>query len=110
PIVEAHHAILEPLRELSRQWLFPSTKSASGHITSPEDLPWSPHAHRHTFSTIAMEAGILEEIVGRLLTTRRCLSPASATPGHLSMRSGRQCRSPATRSRNGCRETEASSS
>src|SRR5690606_21526051 len=67
PITEAHQAILEPVRGLSRQWVFPSPKSASGHVTSPEDLPWSPHAHRRTFSTISMEAGILEEIVGRLL-------------------------------------------
>ncbi len=67
PIVETHHAILEPVRDLSRQWVFPSPKSATGHITSPEALPWSPHAHRRTFATTAMEAGILEEIVGRLL-------------------------------------------
>jgi integrase len=67
PIVDAHHEILQPMRGLSRQWVFPSPRSATGHITSPESLPWSPHAHRRTFSTIAMEAGILEEIVGRLL-------------------------------------------
>ena len=30
-------------------------------------LPWSAHAHRRTFATVAMEAGVLEEIVGRLL-------------------------------------------
>lgn len=26
-----------------------------------------PHAHRRTFATVAIEAGVLEEIVGRLL-------------------------------------------
>ena len=26
-----------------------------------------PHAHRRTFATVAVEAGVLEEIVGRLL-------------------------------------------
>ena len=67
PIVEAHHEILEPLRGLGREWVFPSPKAAKGHLTAPERLPWSPHAHRRTFATVAMEAGILEEIVGRLL-------------------------------------------
>ncbi len=33
----------------------------------PEKMLWSPHAHRRTFATVAMEAGVLEEIVGRLL-------------------------------------------
>ena len=67
PIVEVHHAILAPMRGLSRQWVFPSPKSPKGYLTSPERLPWSPHAHRRTFATVAIEAGILEEIVGRLL-------------------------------------------
>ena len=38
PIVDAHNAIIEPVRGLSRQWVFPSPKSATGHITSPEAL------------------------------------------------------------------------
>ena len=67
PILQLHHEILAPLRPLSRQWVFPSPKSATGHITGPEKFKWSPHAHRRTFATIAMEAGVLEEIVGRLL-------------------------------------------
>jgi len=67
PVVDIHHAILEPLRGLSSQWVFPSPKSPKGRLTSPQPLAWSPHAHRRTFATVAMEAGILEEIVGRLL-------------------------------------------
>ncbi|NRB18299.1 MAG: integrase family protein [Rhodobacteraceae bacterium] len=67
PILQTHHEILAPLRPLSRKWVFPSPKSVTGHITGPEKLKWSPHAHRRTFATVAMEAGVLEEIVGRLL-------------------------------------------
>ncbi|SHJ70877.1 Phage integrase family protein [Shimia gijangensis] len=67
PILQLHHETLAPLRSLDSKWVFPSPKSASGHITGPEKLKWSPHAHRRTFATVAMEAGVLEEIVGRLL-------------------------------------------
>ncbi|MCC0047253.1 MAG: integrase family protein [Defluviimonas sp.] len=67
PITQAHHAILAPLRGLDRKWVFPSQKSVSGRITNPGRMRWSPHAHRRTFATVAMEAGVLEEIVGRLL-------------------------------------------
>lgn len=67
PILQSHHEILAPLRGLSRDWVFPSPKSAAGHLTGPQRLKWSPHAHRRTFATVAMEAGVLEEIVGRLL-------------------------------------------
>lgn len=67
PILQLHHEILAPLRGLSRQWVFPSPKSPSGHMSAPARMRWSPHAHRRTFATVAMEAGVLEEIVGRLL-------------------------------------------
>lgn len=67
PTVELHHELLEPVRGLNREWVFPSPKSAAGHLDSPKRLPWSPHAHRRTFATVALEAGILEEVVGRLL-------------------------------------------
>lgn len=67
PILQVHHEILAPLRPLSRKWVFPSPKSGTGHITGPEKMRWSPHTHRRTFATVAMEAGVLEEIVGRLL-------------------------------------------
>lgn len=67
PITQHHHKILDPVRGLSRQWVFPSPKSAKGHITGPPRLKYNPHMHRRTFATVAMEAGVLEEIVGRLL-------------------------------------------
>ncbi len=67
PIVQRHHEILAPLQGLSRTWVFPSPKSPSGHLNAPTRLEWSPHAHRRTFATIAMETGVLEEVVGRLL-------------------------------------------
>jgi integrase len=67
PILQLHHDILEPLRELSSHWVFPSPKAPSGHLGAPSRIEWSPHSHRRTFATVAMEAGVLEEIVGRLL-------------------------------------------
>ncbi len=67
PILQHHHEILAPLRGLNREWVFPSPKSPSGHVEGPQRMKWSPHAHRRTFATVAMEAGVLEEIVGRLL-------------------------------------------
>ena len=67
PILQLHHEILAPVRGLSRQWVFPSPKGLDGHITNPTRLKWSSHSHRRTFATVAMEAGVLEEIVGRLL-------------------------------------------
>lgn len=67
PILQLHHEILAPLRNLGREWVFPSPKSATGHITRPERLKYNPHMHRRAFATVAMEAGVLEEIVGRLL-------------------------------------------
>lgn len=67
PILQIHHEILAPVRGLSRRWVFPSPKSTTGYITNPGKMAWGPHAHRRTFATVAMEAGVLEEIVGRLL-------------------------------------------
>jgi integrase len=67
PIVDLHLELLEPMRGLSREWVFPAPKSASGHLETPKRIEWPLHAHRRTFATVAMEAGVLEEIVGRLL-------------------------------------------
>lgn len=67
PVLPRHHEILEPLRGLHREWVFPSPKSSAGHLTGAARIKWSPHAHRRTFATVAMEAGVLEELVGRLL-------------------------------------------
>jgi integrase len=83
PILQRHHEILAPMRGLSKRWVLPSPKSASGHITNATRMSWSPHAHRRTFATVAMEAGVLEEVVGRLLnhtplsiTGRRYVKPS----------------------------------
>ncbi len=67
PICEIHREILEPLKSLNREWVFPSPKSANGHVVSPARIDWSAHAHRRTFATVAVESGIMEEVVGRLL-------------------------------------------
>ncbi len=75
PILDLHHEILHPLRGLGRKWVFPSPKTETGHITAPKRLTWSPHAHRRTFATIAVETGVLEEVVGRLLNH----TPATVT-------------------------------
>ena len=67
PILQLHHEILAPLRGLHKRWVFPSPKGPDGRLASPHRLTWSAHAHRRTFATVAMEAGVLEEVVGRLL-------------------------------------------
>lgn len=67
PILQRHHEILAPIKGLHRRWVFPSPKGPEGRLASPQRLDWSLHAHRRTFATVAMEAGVLEEIVGRLL-------------------------------------------
>ena len=67
PIGAGHHEILAHLRELRREWVFPSPKATTGHLANPMRIDWSPHAHRRTYATVAGEAGVLEEIVGRLL-------------------------------------------
>ncbi len=67
PILDVHRAILEPMRGLHGEWVFPSPKAADGHLANPFRLEWSFHAHRRTFATVAVEAGVLEEVVGRLL-------------------------------------------
>ncbi len=67
PILPLHHAILGPLRPLHARWVFPSPRGPENRLTSPARLPWSPHAHRRSFATVAVEAGVLEEVVGRLL-------------------------------------------
>jgi integrase len=67
PILQVHHEILDPVRGLHRRWVFPSPKGPDGRMTTPQRMKWSPHAHRRTFATVAMEASVLEEVVGRLL-------------------------------------------
>lgn len=67
PILQRHHEILAPVRGLNRKWVFPSPKGPEGRLNAPQRIEWGPHAHRRTFATVAMEAGVMEEIVGRLL-------------------------------------------
>jgi integrase len=67
PIGQVHHEILAPVKGLSRQWVFPSPKTHDGRLRAPTRMHWSSHAHRRTFATVAMESGVLEEVVGRLL-------------------------------------------
>ncbi len=67
PILQLHHEILAPMRGLSSIWVFPSPKSGDGRLSNPARMRWGPHVHRRTFATVAMEAGVLEEVVGRLL-------------------------------------------
>ncbi|MFY0690746.1 MAG: integrase family protein [Paracoccaceae bacterium] len=83
PILPGHHEILAPARGIGRKWVFPSRRARAGHINQPAQITWSPHAHRRTFATVAMEAGVLEEVVGRLLnhtpptiTGRRYVKPS----------------------------------
>jgi integrase len=59
---------------------FPPPKGPDGRLTRPTLMQWSAHSHRRTFAT---EAGVLEEIVGRLLnhtplsiTGRRYVRPS----------------------------------
>lgn len=44
-----------------------SPKPVKGRITKPEKPNYRPHLHRRKFATVAMEAGVLEVIGGRLL-------------------------------------------
>lgn len=92
PIVDVHREILESMRSLGREWVFPARKSRSGHLQCPKRIEWSPHAHRRTFATVAMEADILEEIVGRLLDHTPSSSRGRETQGPRWMRCGPQCR------------------
>lgn len=67
PILQLHHEILAPLRPLSGEWVFPFPKSETDHIARPERLKYNPHLHRRTLATVITKAGVVEEIVWRLL-------------------------------------------
>ncbi len=68
PLVDLHHRLLDPVRDLDDRWVFPAV-SKSGHIVAwdHDHVPGTLHSLRHTFATTAVEAGIPEEVVGRLL-------------------------------------------
>ncbi|MEM7710388.1 MAG: tyrosine-type recombinase/integrase, partial [Pseudomonadota bacterium] len=64
---------LEELRDLtapwSSPWCFPA-RSKSGHLESmrrASDWPWAAHAFRHTYRTVAMEAGVPSDMVQVLM-------------------------------------------
>lgn len=67
PLTPEHHDILAPMKGLDKNWVFPAWKAKSGHLENPEGISWSAHAHRRTFASVAAEAGLFEEIIGRLL-------------------------------------------
>ena len=56
------------MRGLDDRWVFPAD-STSGHIVAwdHDHVPGTLHSLRHSFATTAVEAGIPEEVVGRLL-------------------------------------------
>ena len=56
------------MRGLDERWVFPS-RSVTGHIVcwDHDHVPGTLHSLRHTFATVGVEAGIPEEVVGRLL-------------------------------------------
>jgi integrase len=68
PLADIHHEILEPMRGLDDRWVFPAN-SKSGHIIcwNHDHVRGTLHSLRHTFATTGVEAGIPEEVVGRLL-------------------------------------------
>ena len=67
PLMPEHHGILDAVRGLDPVYVFPAARGGSP-LKAPAPLPWTPHAHRRTFSRLAQtKAGLLEETVGRLL-------------------------------------------
>jgi integrase len=68
PLTDEHHRILDAVRGLDERWVFPG-RGASGHVVAWDhsEVPGTLHSLRHTFATVAVEAGIPEEVVGRLL-------------------------------------------
>lgn len=67
PITDVHRDILNPLRGLDDVWVFPAAKSTTGYLIKPTPIDYTFHMCRRTFATVGVEAGILEEIVARLL-------------------------------------------
>lgn len=67
PILPLHHEILAPLKPLQQTWVFPSPGGRDKRLSAPKRLAWGSHMHRRTFATVAVEAGVLEDVVGRLL-------------------------------------------
>ena len=78
PLLPVHHDILAPMKAYRSDFVFHGKRQAK-HLVAPADIPWSPHTHRRTFATVAEnKAGLLEEMVGRLLNH----TPTSVTGRH----------------------------
>ena len=77
PLLVEHHGILQPMQAYRSDYVFPGTRHAL-HLKSPERIAWSAHAHRRTFATVAAQAGLWEEQIGRLLNH----TPQSVTGAH----------------------------
>ncbi|MBK5928348.1 tyrosine-type recombinase/integrase [Rhodobaculum claviforme] len=93
PLLDAHHAILDPMRAYQSEYVFHGRRQAK-HLKSPARITWSPHAHRRTFATVGVtEAGLLEETVGRLLNH----TPTSVTGAHYVVVDHEKLREPMTR-------------
>ena len=68
PMTPHHTALLDGLRPLNETYVFPAYRGPSRPLNGPVPIGWSPHAHRRTFATLAVnKAGLFEETVGRLL-------------------------------------------
>jgi integrase len=67
PLLDVHHAIIDPMRIYRSEFVFHGKRQAL-HLRRPAELPWSPHDHRRTFATVAEhDAGLSEGTVGHLL-------------------------------------------
>lgn len=67
PLLDVHHAIIDPMRIYRSEFVFHGKRQAL-HLRRPAELPWSPHDHRRTFATVAEhDAGLSEGMVGHLL-------------------------------------------
>ena len=69
PLTQEHIVLLEQLRGRHEVWVFPARRSASGHVSTfrHSEVPGTLHSLRHTFATVGVEAGVPEEVIGRLM-------------------------------------------
>jgi integrase len=69
PLVREHIALFDQVRGLNEVWVFPSKRAGSGHVANFRhgNVPGTLHSLRHTFATVGVEAGVPEEVIGRLM-------------------------------------------
>lgn len=65
PRLPCHEPILDAMRGLHDEWVFPAAKGG-GHLENPKRIGWSCHAHRRTFGHYAGQE-LPERKVGWLL-------------------------------------------